>query len=68
MRKPSCEQPPACRLLWDDGRLTRVRAGEGVTALAGRRVALHLQAQPDVAARLFADQIWLTKDCCRASS
>jgi hypothetical protein len=44
-------------LLWDDGRLTRVRAGEGVTALAGRRVALHLQAQPDVAARVFSDQM-----------
>jgi hypothetical protein len=42
-------------LLWDDGRLTRVRASEGATALAGRRVALHLQAQPDVAARVFSD-------------
>ena len=27
-------------LLWDDGRLTRVRAGEGATALVGKRVAL----------------------------
>jgi hypothetical protein len=44
-------------LLWDDGRLTRVRATEGVTALAGRRVALHLQAQPDVAARVFSDPV-----------
>jgi hypothetical protein len=44
-------------LLWDDGRLTRVRAGEGATALAGKRVALHLQAQPDVAARLFSDAV-----------
>jgi hypothetical protein len=42
-------------LLWDDGRLTRVRAGDGAVALAGRRVAMHLQAQPDVAARLFSD-------------
>jgi hypothetical protein len=42
-------------LLWDDGRLTRVRAGEGANALAGRRVALHLQAQPEVAARVFSD-------------
>jgi hypothetical protein len=44
-------------LLWDDGCLTRVRAGEGATALAGRRVALHLQAQPDVAARVLSDQM-----------
>ena len=44
-------------LLWDDGRLTRVRAEDGFTALAGRRVALHLQAQPDVAARLFSDPV-----------
>src|SRR5262249_47404113 len=43
-------------MLWDDGRLTRVRASEG-TALAGRRVALHLQAQPEVAARMFSDQL-----------
>ena len=42
-------------LLWDDGRLTRVRAGDGAVALAGRRVSMHLQAQPDVAARLFSD-------------
>jgi len=44
-------------LLWDDGCLTRVRAGEGATALVGRRVALHVQAQPDVAARVFADRV-----------
>ena len=44
-------------LLWDDGRLNRVRAGDGAVALAGRRVALHLQAQPDVAARLLSDPI-----------
>jgi uncharacterized protein DUF3987 len=44
-------------LLWDDGRLTRVRAGESATALTGRRVALHLQAQPDVASRVFADPV-----------
>jgi hypothetical protein len=44
-------------MLWDDGGLTRVRAEDGATALAGRRVALHLQVQPDVAARLFADPV-----------
>jgi hypothetical protein len=44
-------------MLWDDGRLTRVRASEGVTALAGRRVALHLQAQPEVAGKMFSDQL-----------
>jgi hypothetical protein len=44
-------------MLWDDGALTRVRAGDGVTVLAGRRVALHLQAQPDVATRFLGDRI-----------
>jgi hypothetical protein len=46
-------------MLWDDGSLTRVRAEDGASALAGRRVALHLQLQPDVAARLFADPVLL---------
>jgi len=30
-------------MLWDDGRVTRVRAEDGGIALAGRRVALHIQ-------------------------
>jgi hypothetical protein len=55
--EPKLRTAAGLSLLWDDGRLTRVRAGEGVTALAGRRVALHIQAQPDVAARLFSDPV-----------
>jgi hypothetical protein len=44
-------------MLWDDGAPTRVRSGDGVTVLAGRRVALHLQAQPDVATRFLGDRV-----------
>lgn len=43
-------------MLWDDGALTRVRASDGVTVISGRRVALHLQAQPDVATRFLGDR------------
>ena len=46
-------------LLWDDGSMTRVRAGDGVIALVGRRVAMHLQVQPGVAARLLGDRVLL---------
>ena len=47
--------------LWDGEPIRRVRAIDGVTVLPGRRVAMHLMAQPDVAAlwlsdRLLADQ------------
>lgn len=43
-------------MLWDDGGLTRVRATDGVAVLSGRRVSMHLQAQPDVASRLLSDR------------
>jgi len=52
--------------LWDDGLVRRVRAGDGVTRLSGRRVSMHLMAQPAVADiwlrdRLLADQGLLSR-------
>ena len=44
-------------MLWDDGCMARVRAGDGAISLIGRRVAMHLQLQPDVADRLFGDRV-----------
>ena len=43
-------------LLWDDGSMSRVRAGDGAMALEGKRVSMHLQAQPDVGARFLCDR------------
>jgi hypothetical protein len=43
--------------LWDGETIKRVRAQEGVTVLAGRRAAMHLMAQPDVAAMWMADRL-----------
>jgi len=45
--------------LWDAGEARRVRAGDGASVFPGRRVALHLMVQPDVATILFADQLLL---------
>jgi hypothetical protein len=58
--------------LWDGEPIKRVRAGDGTSILPGRRVAMHLMAQPDVAAirepdtsadaaikRLLSDQMLL---------
>lgn len=43
--------------MWD-GRVTvRVRAGDGVSIQAGRRLAVHLMVQPIVAASLLADDL-----------
>lgn len=39
--------------LWDDGRAERIRAGDGHLSLRGRRLAVHLMAQPGVAARFL---------------
>ena len=43
--------------LWDGGGLRRFRAGDGVTDLPGRRLALHLMIQPDAAAAFLGDAI-----------
>ena len=45
--------------LWDTGPIVRVRGGDGVIVLPGRRLALHLMAQPDAAARMLSDEVLL---------
>jgi hypothetical protein len=45
--------------LWDAAPIRRVRAGDGASILPGRRLALHLMAQPDAAARMLSDQVLL---------
>src|SRR3984893_13986467 len=52
--------------LWDDGETRRVRSGDGAIMLRGRRLTVHLMAQPDVAGmmlteRLLADQGLLSR-------
>jgi Protein of unknown function (DUF3987)/Primase C terminal 2 (PriCT-2) len=41
--------------LWDGGPISRVRSGDGAVKLYGRRVSLHLMAQPKIAAKLLQD-------------
>ncbi|QQO34497.1 DUF3987 domain-containing protein [Bradyrhizobium diazoefficiens] len=45
--------------VWDGEPLKRVRALDGVTILPGRRVALHLMAQPDVGSIWLGDRLLL---------
>jgi hypothetical protein len=44
-------------LLWDGEPLRRVRAGDGSQVLPGRRLAVHLLVQPNIAAQLLADDV-----------
>jgi hypothetical protein len=43
--------------LWDGDPIKRVRAGDGASILPGRRLAIHLMAQPDVAALMLSDRV-----------
>lgn len=43
--------------LWDGEPLTRVRAGDGNSVLAGRRVSMHLMVQPGIAADVLSDHL-----------
>lgn len=43
--------------LWDSGTLDRVRAMDGATKLHGRRLSLHLMAQPVIAERALSDDV-----------
>jgi len=43
--------------LWDGSSVKRVRAGDGAAILSGRRLALHIMAQPDAAARMLSDAV-----------
>lgn len=47
--------------LWDGETIKRVRGGDGVTILPGRRVALHLMAQSAVAAVMLSDPMLLNQ-------
>jgi hypothetical protein len=51
---------------WDGEPIKRVRGGDGVTVLPGRRLAMHLMAQPEIACafmndRLLAEQGFLSR-------
>ena len=41
--------------LWDGQPVKRMRAGDGVTMLYGRRLTIHLMVQPDAASRFLSD-------------
>jgi len=43
--------------LWDGESVRRVRAGDGAAIFAGRRLAVHLMVQPEVASILFQDRL-----------
>jgi hypothetical protein len=45
--------------LWDGAPIRRIRAGDGASVLPGRRLAVHLMAQPDAAARMLSDDVLL---------
>jgi hypothetical protein len=43
--------------IWDGQPIRRVRAGDGALLLPGRRLALHLMVQPDIANILLSDRL-----------
>ena len=43
--------------LWDGKPVKRLRASDGVTILAGRRLSLHVQVQPEAGAAFLADRV-----------
>ena len=47
--------------IWDGDPIKRVRAGDGSMVLDGRRLSLHLMAQPDVAAQVLDDNLLLNQ-------
>jgi hypothetical protein len=47
----------ALSVLWDGLGYRRLRAGDGLTDLVGRRLALHLMVQPDPATASLADPV-----------
>ncbi|MBX9693756.1 MAG: DUF3987 domain-containing protein [Cyanobacteria bacterium] len=42
--------------LWDRGKADRVRAGDGISVAYGKRLALHLMAQPGIANSFLGDR------------
>ena len=59
--------------LWDGSPIKRVRVADGVSVLPGRRLALHLMMQPDVASMLLSDPVskdqgfFVSHSCCFTS-
>lgn len=47
--------------LWDGDPVKRVRAGDGASILAGRRLSMHLMAQPDVAWQMINDEMLISQ-------
>ena len=47
----------ALSTLWDGAGIRRLRAGDGITDLPGRRLAVHLMVQPDAAAAFLSESI-----------
>lgn len=47
----------ALSTLWDGSGIRRLRAGDGITDLPGRRLALHLMVQPEAAAGFLSEPI-----------
>ena len=47
--------------LWDGETIKRVRASDGATILPGRRLAVQMMAQPDVAAMMLSDPVLLNQ-------
>ncbi len=43
--------------LWDSGTLDRVRSGDGALKLYGRRLSMHLLAQPVIAEKALSDDV-----------
>jgi hypothetical protein len=43
--------------LWDGAPIRRVRAVDGTVLMPGRRLAVHIMAQPDAAARMLSDPV-----------
>lgn len=58
MKESRLRMIAALSKLWDGRPLDRVRSVDGSTLLFDRRLALHLMAQPMVAAELFTDPIF----------
>ncbi len=42
--------------LWDGTPIKRVRSGDGTEIIAGRRLSMHLMAQPDIASQMLSDR------------
>jgi hypothetical protein len=49
---------------WDGTPLKRVRSGDGTSSLYGRRLSMHLMAQPETAMKLMSDRMMEDQGFC----